>query len=318
MSGDTWGMDRVVIDEAPANSPAVRWCFERYYAELDDRFADGFDVAAALPLGLEELTPPLGLALLASRAGTPVGCGALKLGDPEVAEVKRVWVAPEARGQGLGGRLMDELERRARQAGRRLARLETNGALREAQAMYRSRGYREVAPFNEERYADHWFEKDLRGDDVREQPVGSRAPAGPDLRRGIGSQEGREVDEVDGMGKVDEMDERLAAYLAGVPTEARSALDAIRAIIREVAPAARETIAYGIPTFTLEGRSVVHVAAWKRHLSLYPVPEADAELDRQVAPYRSGRGTLRFGLGDPLPLDLVRRVVERLIEQHGR
>ena len=86
-----------------------------------------------------------------------------------------------------------------------------------------------------------------------------------------------------------------------------------------MAPAARETIAYGIPTFTLDGRSVVHVAAWKRHLSLYPVPGADdSELDRQMAPYRSGRGTLRFGLDQPLPLDLVRRVVERLVEQHGR
>ena len=158
-------MEPVVIDEEPAESPDVRWCFERYYAELDERFADGFDVAAALPLGLEELTPPRGLVLLARLEGAPVGCGALKLSDTEVAEVKRVWVAPEARGQGLGGRLMDELERRAREAGKRLARLETNGALREAQAMYRARGYRDVAPFNEERYADHWFEKVLRHED---------------------------------------------------------------------------------------------------------------------------------------------------------
>jgi uncharacterized protein YdhG (YjbR/CyaY superfamily) len=118
--------------------------------------------------------------------------------------------------------------------------------------------------------------------------------------------------------EMEEVDERLAAYLAGVPTQARSALDAVRAIIREVAPAAQEAIAYGIPTFALGGRSVVHVAAWKRHLSLYPVPAGDAELDRQMAPYRSGRGTLRFGLDEPLPLDLVRRVVKRLVEQHGR
>jgi uncharacterized protein YdhG (YjbR/CyaY superfamily) len=117
--------------------------------------------------------------------------------------------------------------------------------------------------------------------------------------------------------EMEEVDERLAAYLAGVPTQARSALDAVRAIIREVAPAAQEAIAYGIPTFALGGRSVVHVAAWKRHLSLYPVPAGDAELDRQMAPYRSGRGTLRFSLDEPLPLDLVRRVVERLVEQHG-
>jgi uncharacterized protein YdhG (YjbR/CyaY superfamily)/GNAT superfamily N-acetyltransferase len=263
-----------VIEEAPAASAEVRWCFERYYAELDARFEGGFDVAAALPLGLEELTPPAGLVLLARQDGHPVGCGALKLGDPESAEVKRVWVAPEARGQGLGGRLMDELERRAVEAGKRRARLETNRALHEAQAMYRARGYREVAPFNEERFADHWFEKEL--------------------------------------------DAPLAAYLAAVPEAARPALDAVRAVIRGVAPAARETITYGIPTFVVEGRSVVHVAAWKRHLSLYPVPGADAALQGDMQPYRSGRGTLRFELDRPLPLDLVRRVVERLaVERIG-
>lgn len=262
---------RPIIEEAPAASAEVAWCFERYYAELDARFERGFDVAAALPLGLEELTPPAGLVLLARLDGHPVGCGALKLGDPGFAEVKRVWVAPDARGRGLGTRLMDELERRAMEAGRRHARLETNAALHEAQAMYRTRGYREVAPFNEEPFADHWFEKDLEGP--------------------------------------------LATYLADVPEAARPALDALRAVIRDVAPGARETIAYGIPTFLIEGRAVVHVAAWKRHLSLYPVPGADAALERDMAPYRSGQGTLRFGLDQPLPLDLVRRVVERLVAE---
>jgi GNAT superfamily N-acetyltransferase len=154
-------MDRVVIDEAPANSPAIRWCFERYYAELDDRFADGFDVAAALPLGLDELTPPRGLVLVARLDGEPVGCGAVKLADPDVAEIKRMWVAPEARGRGLGARLLTELESRAVAAGRSVARLETNRSLVEAVAMYRSRGYVEVPAFNDERYGDHWFEKRL-------------------------------------------------------------------------------------------------------------------------------------------------------------
>jgi ribosomal protein S18 acetylase RimI-like enzyme len=154
-------METVTIDEAPADGIDVRWCFERYVEELDARLAGGFDVAAALPLGLEELTPPRGLVLLARRAGQPVGCGALKLSDPGVAELKRLWVDGRLRGRGIGRRLLDELERRAGEAGRRLVRLDSNGALVEALALYRSSGYREVAPFNAEPFADHWFEKRL-------------------------------------------------------------------------------------------------------------------------------------------------------------
>jgi ribosomal protein S18 acetylase RimI-like enzyme len=151
----------ITIAPEPADSDDVRRCFERYYTELDERFADGFDVAAALPLGLDELTPPQGLVLVARQGGAPVGCGALKLGDPAIAEIKRMWVAPEARGQGLGARLLSELEARAVAAGKSVARLETNRSLVEAVAMYRSRGYHEVPAFNDERYGDHWFEKPL-------------------------------------------------------------------------------------------------------------------------------------------------------------
>jgi len=154
-------MTAVTIGEEPAESDDVRCCFEQYYAELERRFAGGFDVAAALPLGLDELTPPRGLVLLARLDGRPVGCGAVKLADPAVAEIKRMWISPQVRGQGVGGRLLAELEARGLAAGKSVARLETNRSLAEAIAMYRRRGYREVEPFNDERYADHWFEKDL-------------------------------------------------------------------------------------------------------------------------------------------------------------
>ncbi len=72
-----------------------------------------------------------------------------------------MWVAPHARGLGLGRRLLRELERRARENGARTVRLETNRALKEAIQLYRSSGYREVARFNAEPYAHHWFEKKL-------------------------------------------------------------------------------------------------------------------------------------------------------------
>jgi ribosomal protein S18 acetylase RimI-like enzyme len=91
----------------------------------------------------------------------PIGCGALKLHGRDPVEIKRMWVAPSARGLGLGRRLLTELERHARDRGASVAHLETNRTLSEAISLYRSAGYVEVSPFNDEPYADHWFEKML-------------------------------------------------------------------------------------------------------------------------------------------------------------
>jgi ribosomal protein S18 acetylase RimI-like enzyme len=85
----------------------------------------------------------------------------LKLHDGEPAEIKRMCVAPAARGLGLGRRLLSELERRASEAGASVLRLETNRSLAEAISLYRRSGYVEVGPFNDEPYAHHWFEKRL-------------------------------------------------------------------------------------------------------------------------------------------------------------
>jgi ribosomal protein S18 acetylase RimI-like enzyme len=140
--------------------PAARYCLESYFAELGRRFEDGFDPARSIPAEEAELTLPAGLLLVATLAGEPVGCGALKLHpDDGIAEIKRMWVAPGARGLGLGRRLLAELEAQAAGHGARVLRLETNRTLTEAIAMYRAAGYREVAAFNDEAYAHHWFEK---------------------------------------------------------------------------------------------------------------------------------------------------------------
>jgi len=139
--------------------PAARSCMRAYFGELDRRFDAGFDPGRSLPAADAELTPPSGLLLLATLHGDPVGIGAVKLGG--TAEIKRMWVAEPARGLGLGRRLLAELEAAAVASGARIARLETNRTLGEAIALYRSAGYREVPAFNDEPYADHWFEKDL-------------------------------------------------------------------------------------------------------------------------------------------------------------
>jgi DNA-binding MarR family transcriptional regulator/ribosomal protein S18 acetylase RimI-like enzyme len=152
-------MVRLAIED-PTTEDA-RWCIEQYFSELNGRFDAGFDPSQSIPASLHELVPPAGALLVARLRGKPVGCGAVKFHPGAPAELKRMWVAPEARGFGLGRRLLLELERRAREGGATTVRLETNRALKEAIRLYRSSGYREVAAFNDEPYAHHWFEKQL-------------------------------------------------------------------------------------------------------------------------------------------------------------
>jgi DNA-binding MarR family transcriptional regulator/GNAT superfamily N-acetyltransferase len=139
----------------------ARFCMTEYFAELTRRFDVGFDPARSISAGDRELTPPAGFLLVATLHSEPVGCGALKFHDGEPAEIKRMWVAPAVRGLGLGRRLLAELESAAEANGAGTVRLETNRALDEAIALYRSAGYREVDAFNDEPYAHHWFEKTL-------------------------------------------------------------------------------------------------------------------------------------------------------------
>jgi uncharacterized protein YdhG (YjbR/CyaY superfamily) len=107
------------------------------------------------------------------------------------------------------------------------------------------------------------------------------------------------------------------AYVEALPDAARAEVAAVRARIRAVVPDATEGMSYGIPTFYVEGRYLVYVAAWKQHLSIYPVPRADEELLAELRPYLAGRGTLKFAYGKPIPEGLVERVVEALVADRG-
>lgn len=141
--------------------PDAQYCVQSYFAELGRRFDAGFDHTRSISADNAELTLPAGLLLMATLRTEPVGCGGLKLHGAEPAEIKRMWVSPEARGLGLGRRLLTELEREAIAHGAPAVRLETNRNLTEAIALYRAAGYREVPAFNTEPYAHHWFEKSL-------------------------------------------------------------------------------------------------------------------------------------------------------------
>lgn len=98
-------------------------------------------------------------------------------------------------------------------------------------------------------------------------------------------------------------------YIAASEPAVRERLEAIRALVRSIAPAATEKMAYGIPTFVLGG-NLVHYAGFARHIGFYPTPSGTAAFRAELAPYEGGKGSIRFPLDQPLPLDLVRRIVE--------
>ena len=151
----------VRIDEVPPDSRDAQYCLSRYFEELAERFDVGFDPARSLSPTHEDFAPPRGTFLVMHLHGRPIACGGFKEEDSGAAYIKRMWVSPDARGLGLGRRLLQELEDRAQSLGYSMMRLETQKSLTEAQQLYRSFGYREVPPFNDELYAHHWFEKAL-------------------------------------------------------------------------------------------------------------------------------------------------------------
>jgi GNAT superfamily N-acetyltransferase/DNA-binding MarR family transcriptional regulator len=150
-----------VAAEDPASEDA-NWCLSHYFAELAERFEEHFDPGRTLPADAADLAPPAGAFLIARVGREPAGCGALKTHRPGVGEIMRMWVDRAHRGLGIGARILDALEEQAVELGHRSVRLYTNRSLDEAKAMYRSRGYEEIPRYNEDPYANHWFEKRLR------------------------------------------------------------------------------------------------------------------------------------------------------------
>lgn len=104
-------------------------------------------------------------------------------------------------------------------------------------------------------------------------------------------------------------------YIASFPADVRGVLEETRRRIRAAAPQAGETISYGMPTLTIDGRHLVYFAGWKRHLALYAVPRLDDPLEQELAPYRAVKDTVRFPLKDPIPYELIERLVVLLVTQ---
>jgi uncharacterized protein YdhG (YjbR/CyaY superfamily) len=108
----------------------------------------------------------------------------------------------------------------------------------------------------------------------------------------------------------------VAGYIAKAPPAARRALKQLRAAIKAAAPGITERISYRIPTFELDGRSLLYIAAFKDHVGVYPVTAGIvAKYGKAVAPYRTGKGTLRFPLDAPVPVSLVRRLAKVRVQE---
>lgn len=162
--------DRIVVEEADPRSEPARACLHAYYDELGRRFAGGFDVARSRDPDAADMVRPRGTFLLAWSDGLPAGCVALKGDGGDLAEVKRLWVAPASRGLGLARRLMAAIEDAARDLSIRVLRLDTNRALPEAIELYRRTGWVEIPRFNDDPYPDVFFEKRLA---PREEAAGA-------------------------------------------------------------------------------------------------------------------------------------------------
>ena len=101
----------------------------------------------------------------------------------------------------------------------------------------------------------------------------------------------------------------VAGYVAAQPAPVREILDELRRRVHAAVPNATEVISYDIPTFKVEGKSLIYIAAWKKHIAVYPIPHGDDALERDIERHRSGKGTLKFMLAEPFPYELFDRLV---------
>ncbi|WP_417580167.1 bifunctional helix-turn-helix transcriptional regulator/GNAT family N-acetyltransferase [Pelagibacterium sp.] len=158
------GRERVILTEVDPRDDRAIYCLHQYYEELARRLETGFDVKRSADPDVMDMTRPRGAFILALSDGLPIGCVGLKGTEKEYAEIKRLWIAPSARGLGLANRLMAAVELTAKSLGIDRLRLDTNRALPEAIAMYRRSGWTEIGRFNDDPYPDFFFEKHLNAD----------------------------------------------------------------------------------------------------------------------------------------------------------
>ncbi|MFC5929105.1 DUF1801 domain-containing protein [Cryobacterium melibiosiphilum] len=112
--------------------------------------------------------------------------------------------------------------------------------------------------------------------------------------------------------------ENVDEYVAGFPPEVRDVVEAVRQTLLRAVPTAVESISYGMPTYSVNGRRVLYFAGWKHHVALYSVPTMAPTLEKELANYRKAKGTLDFSLTRPMPYDLIERLARALVEVQGK
>lgn len=98
-------------------------------------------------------------------------------------------------------------------------------------------------------------------------------------------------------------------YIRTFPKDVQAVLERVRQTIRAAAPGAVETISYQMPTFKLNDRNLVYFAAWKNHVGFYPMPSGPKEFERELSRYKQAKGSIQFPLDEPIPYDLVAKIV---------
>ena len=109
--------------------------------------------------------------------------------------------------------------------------------------------------------------------------------------------------------------ETIDEYIAAFPRNVRDVLEELRRIIRESAPKSEETISYGIPTFDLNGKHLVHFAAYKNHIGFYPTSSGITRFKKDLSRYELSRGTVRFPIDEPIPFDVIRNIVKYRVKE---
>ena len=111
--------------------------------------------------------------------------------------------------------------------------------------------------------------------------------------------------------------ETIEEYIATFPADVQRILKKLRQMVRKAAPEAVEAISYQMPTFKLNGKNLVHFAAFKNHIGFYPTPSGTAAFKKEIARYKSGKGSIQFPLDEPMPYDLVTRIMEFRVKEES-
>jgi len=109
----------------------------------------------------------------------------------------------------------------------------------------------------------------------------------------------------------------ITEYIATFPKDVQKILEQVRYTIKKAAPGAEETISYGIPTFTFNGKNLVHFAAFKNHIGFYATPTGHKEFEKELSIYKQGKGSVQFPLDKPMPLSLITKIVKFRVKENS-